>query len=843
MRILIVDDQEYSRYLLETILKASGHEVTAAVNGLDALEKMERAGFDLVISDILMPVMDGYTLCRRCRADERFRDILFVFYTGTYTDERDEALAYSLGADLFLRKPLSPNELVAKLEGLLSAGRSGPAPTSPGEVDGGVLELYNERLVRKLEGKMQELEEERGRRNAILLEVQRKNRSLRMIKECMSALMHSREEQDLFSSIARVVVDSGGFSVCWIGMVGPDGLVHPEASWCRLPGVEFRVPQACLGQGYEACPIAECMRSGKIAVRTPPWDGLCRDVSLNSVKFGYVGEMAVPLVVQGRPIGVMLLYVPEQAALDEEDVSLLSGLAEDMAVHVVSLRNERERLAAETLLARSEERFRIMAETNPDTIFLLAREGLVEYLSPAAGRLFGRPVTELTGMRFTDFFDGDDALDAVRAFDEVCSGATVRNRELVISLPGGGKSFIEISAAPLVKEGVVEGVLGVARDIGRRKEIESQLLASQKMEVLGSMAAGIAHDFNNILSAIVGYAELMLEKAGSDAAGSKDLAAILDASMKARDLVRGLLNLSRLTPEKPTALRPAEVIRETMRLMRSCVHANIEIALNARSTTRILSDPARLHQMVLNLVVNAAAAIGSRPGRITIDVEDTQAPAGVQGTAAAPRTYVKVSVSDTGCGIAPEILPDIFKPFFSTRHDRGGTGLGLFMVKTLVEEHGGFVEVNSVVGSGTRFDLLFPAFEGEGEGVQAESEEESPRGSGRILFVDDEQSIAVIAHEMLSGLGYQVTSVSSGIEALDLFGKDPTGYDLVVTDVAMPVMTGVDLAREVLKIRPGMPVILCSGTHDGLLETEAEALGVRAFLLKPFKRLDLARVS
>ncbi|HOJ13013.1 MAG TPA: response regulator [Deltaproteobacteria bacterium] len=247
MRILIVDDQEYSRYLLETILKASGHEVTAAVNGLDALEKMERAGFDLVISDILMPVMDGYTLCRRCRADERFRDILFVFYTGTYTDERDEALAYSLGADLFLRKPLSPNELVAKLEGLLSAGRSGPAPTSPGEVDGGVLELYNERLVRKLEGKMQELEEERGRRNAILLEVQRKNRSLRMIKECMSALMHSREEQDLFSSIARVVVDSGGFSVCWIGMVGPDGLVHPEASWCRLPGVEFRVPQACLG--------------------------------------------------------------------------------------------------------------------------------------------------------------------------------------------------------------------------------------------------------------------------------------------------------------------------------------------------------------------------------------------------------------------------------------------------------------------------------------------------------------------------------------------------------------------------------------------------------------------
>lgn len=847
-KILVADDQEYSRYLLETILTGSGYEVASACNGGEAWERLQQGDIDMVLTDILMPVMDGFTLCRRIRASDTLKNTPVVFYTATYTDERDEELAMRMGADAFLRKPLDPQSLVDSVESVFSQRRGRAPQMAVGEsLNGDVLELYNERLIKKLEKKLVELEDERARRGSVIAELQRKNRSLRMINECTSAIMRSATEQKICSGIMKSVVDIGAYRFAWIatteGQPG-SGLVPRAAYGGAGEGLDV-VPEVCFtAEVSKVCPIVEALSSRELAVRRPPWEGLCRAVADNAVRMGYGMEIALPLVAADETLGVMVLYADDAVVLDAEETILLKELADNTAFGIASARNALERARAEKMLAKSEERFRLIAETSPDTLFLLTPEGRIDYLSPASERMLGVAPRSIAGARFTDLVVEHDREEALGALERVMGGETLRGREFGMRLPDGRNLFVEVSAAPVREGGKVSAVLGVARDVTARRELERQLLQSQKMEVLGSLAGGIAHDFNNILSAIVGYTELMLQRAETGSELERDLNSILNACMRARDLIRSILAMSRHAPHGAERVAVKDVVKDALKLLRATIPANITFETDIGTDAAVMVDPVNIHQVVLNLVTNAAHAIGSRGGKIRIGLDETDLGpdnAAVSGASVPAGRYVRLVVEDTGTGIDPSILPHIFKPFFTTRQGQGGTGLGLFMVQTLARECGGHVHVQTEPGKGTCFTVILPVAPEHAPIGSLEPEQDVPRGSERILFVDDEKSITYISREMLSDLGYTVTPAAGSVEALEIFRQSPNDFDLVVTDLAMPIMSGLELAREIRATRSDIPVILSTGTHDSDVAAQAKKLGVSGFIAKPFKKAELAR--
>ena len=394
--------------------------------------------------------------------------------------------------------------------------------------------------------------------------------------------------------------------------------------------------------------------------------------------------------------------------------------------------------------------------------------------------------------------------------------------------------------------GQMAGIRGVALDVTRRKELEVRLRQAEKMEAMGTLAGGIAHDFNNILAAIIGYSELMLQDMPEEGQQRSDLEAIYQAGIRARELVKQILNYSRRTESgmKPVNLEP--VVRESLRLLQATIPTTVEIKSHIQEKTRIVrADPTQIQQLILNLVKNGADEMRDHGGVLTLILEDRPGPPPASAGSPA-RTeqgeYLCLTVGDTGKGIAPEYMDRIFDPFFTTKEVGTGTGLGLSVVQGIVERHNGFMEVESEPGQGTVFSVWLPAFDGE-YSEESFLEEQTPvAGSGRIMFVDDEEILVSFHEQMLKKLGYEVTAVSSSLRALEVFREDPYIFDLVITDYAMPRMTGTELAAEMLKRRPDLPIVLCTGYSERIDDAGARAMGLAGLILKPVSITDLSRI-
>ena len=376
-----------------------------------------------------------------------------------------------------------------------------------------------------------------------------------------------------------------------------------------------------------------------------------------------------------------------------------------------------------------------------------------------------------------------------------------------------------------------------------RQRAEVRLRQAHKMEAIGTLAGGIAHDFNNILAAIIGFSEMARDKIPEGSPARRHVERIFTAGMRGRDLVRQILTFSRQGEQTKQPLRLGGVVRETLRLLRASLPRTIEIRMNLRSESGfVLADPTQMQQIVMNLCTNAAHAIRRTGGSISIDLapfsfaspEDAPDPVMKSGT------YARLSVIDTGEGMSPEILDHVFDPFFTTKAAGQGTGLGLSVVHGIVASHGGAITVVSEPGRGSTFTVYLPKLLEEHARDSGEGDGPAPRGRERILFVDDEADLAAMADEMLADLGYQVTSRTAAREALALFRLDPSQFDLVITDQAMPEMTGQELVREILALRPDTPVIMCTGFSPLVDADSAEAAGVRAFALKPLTKTEIA---
>ena len=378
-----------------------------------------------------------------------------------------------------------------------------------------------------------------------------------------------------------------------------------------------------------------------------------------------------------------------------------------------------------------------------------------------------------------------------------------------------------------------------------REKLTAQLQQAQKMEAIGTLAGGIAHDFNNILSAILGYAELASFGIGEDSKVEYYLEQSMQAARRAKDLVEQILTFSRQTKQERKPLNIKPIIKEGLKFLRASLPTTIEIREDIEEDLgTIEADPTQVHQVLMNLCTNAAHAMEKNGGglgvslcKLDIDGETSSARQEIE-----PGPYVRLRVSDTGHGMPPEILERIFDPYYTTKEIGKGTGLGLAVVHGIVKSYGGAITVSSEVGKGSTFDIYFPRIGAVNLSSQGDKGEPLLLGGHeRVLFVDDEMAIVEVGREVLEHLGYEVVARTSSIEALELFRGQADQFDLVITDMTMPNMTGDKLAQELLKVRPGIPIILCTGFSEHVTEEKAKSMGIREFAMKPLVIRDLAK--
>jgi CheY-like chemotaxis protein/anti-sigma regulatory factor (Ser/Thr protein kinase) len=363
------------------------------------------------------------------------------------------------------------------------------------------------------------------------------------------------------------------------------------------------------------------------------------------------------------------------------------------------------------------------------------------------------------------------------------------------------------------------------------------------MEALGTLVGGIAHEFNNVLAIIMGNTELSLAALPGWSPVHFNLEEIRTACLRAKDVVRQLLSYIRKIEYKKQPLRLIPVVKDSIKFLRASIPTNIDIqqTINA-GADRVLADATQINQVLINLCTNASHAMEETGGNLEIAVHNVilEERAVTVDPALVPGNYVKLTVSDTGKGISPQIIDRIFEPFFTTKEVGKGSGMGLSVVHGIIKSWGGAVSVESKPGKGTAVNLFFPVVEGEAVLESKPVGEESPTGNERILFIDDEKSMVNMARGILERLGYQVETRMSPLEALELFRSKPGEFDLVITDMAMPRMTGDILAKKILTIRPGIPVILCTGFTEKISEEDADEIGIKAFLTKPLVMREFA---
>ncbi|MBI2377230.1 MAG: response regulator [Deltaproteobacteria bacterium] len=371
--------------------------------------------------------------------------------------------------------------------------------------------------------------------------------------------------------------------------------------------------------------------------------------------------------------------------------------------------------------------------------------------------------------------------------------------------------------------------------------LEDRLRHAEKLEAIGTLAGGVAHDFNNILAAIIGYADLALTSVEPTSPISEDLQQIATAAARARNLIQQILAFGRRARHERGPVRITSVLREVLRLIRPTMPANIEIRERASTDGTVWADRTQLHQVLMNLCTNARAAMREKGGLLEITVEGGLLTATEAGPKGLPEgEYVCVSVRDTGVGMDSAVRARIFEPYFTTRPVGHGSGLGLAVVHGIVASCGGTITVESVPGEGSTFRVFLPRLVDPGVDA-SETKGTVVIGTEKILFVDDEPAITEAFRQLLGGLGYEVTATTQSTEALRIFTRSPSSFDLVITDQTMPELTGAELVRSILEIRPGTPILICTGYSDVLDESAARRLGVRGFLMKPIDRLGLAK--
>ncbi|MBF0448305.1 MAG: response regulator [Magnetococcales bacterium] len=789
MKILVVDDDENGRILLQTVLVSSGYEVILAANGEEALTFVHQQRPDLIITDILMPKMDGFVLCQTIKENEQLCTIPVLFYTATYVDNRDKQFALSLGASQFILKPLEFDRLIRIIQQVIQSHliEGVPVPNlleNPPQLD----RMRAESLSRKLDEKTKDLEQKRQN-------LQKSEGRYQSILEATSDIIWELDLDANFTYISPQVEDILGYKPCEIiGLLsGFDLMPAQEAEKMR-------------------CRFSECVSLAK------PFKGL---VNINLHKSG----RKVVLESNGSPFfdapGKLVGF---------------RGVGRDIT----------ERVRVDKRLIESENRFRSLYENAPLAYQSLDKGGRLIAVNNAWRQVLGfKQSDQVVGRWFGDLLLPSSQVQFKERFQRFLSDGDVHNVEFNMICANGATKQISFEGRTTTDEqGNFVHTHCLLTDITERKQLERRLSQAQKMEAIGTLTGGIAHDFNNILGSILGYNELALEEVQGNQAVSYCLNQVHIAALRAKDLVAKLLSFSRQSNIEVKPLQVSPLLKEMVKLVRPTFSANIQINTHIISADCLINaDATGIHQIIMNLCSNAAYAMEESGGCLDIYLEHLFLDEGeAKKVLLTAGSYVRLSFSDTGPGIEPTNIGRIFDPFFTTKELGRGTGLGLSVVHGIVQSYGGSVIVETELGKGTTFRVFFPA-------IKADPDPAPPKQPSikkicdtkmTVLFVDDEPGLVEVGTMQLQAMGYRVIASSDSQKALEIFNNDPHGIDVLFTDQSMPYLSGFELAKKILSIRPDLPVFICTGYSQTITPEMIRKAGIRDMLLKPLTMADLS---
>ncbi|MBU4261950.1 MAG: response regulator [Proteobacteria bacterium] len=790
MKILIVDDNKDDLTLLRHIVERNGHEAIEARQGKEALELAERQRPDLIISDALMPVMDGFLFLKRIKEDKELRSIPFIFYSASYQADRDLELARSLGACGYIFKPMEPKELWAEVERTLERSRQEqPVLLTPVKADQlKYLEKYSEIVTIKLEEKVEELE-----------------KTLRLRQEAEQKLKEQKEFlQRSIDALTHpfYVINANDYT---IALANTASCFQDYRQGAKCYELTHNRHEACSGEEHP-CIIAEIKKT-----KCP--------VSLEHIHYGENGEQRY-VEVHGYPI-----FGPESEILQ-------------IIEYCVDITDRKQ---------GEEERRRLttVMEQAADSIVITDKRAIIQYVNPSFEKITGYTAAEAIGKNPRILQSGSHNAQFYRQMWSTLSRGEVWRGHFINKKKDGSLFDEEASITPVLNDaGKIVNYVALKRDVTDQKKLEEKLHHAQTMEAIGTLAGGIAHDFNNILTAILGYAELVFEQLPAGSRLRMNQEQVLKAGGRAKELVRQILTFSRQRRQERIPVLIHLVVKEAIKLLRASIPSIIEIKDDIDPKTgMVLIDPTQLHQIVMNLCTNAYHSMRESGGvlGVRLDVrrfgkDDLK----IMNFSLVPGTYVRLEVSDTGCGMNKQILEKIFEPYFTTKKSREGTGLGLSIVHGIVKSCEGDISVYSEPGKGTTFCVYLPQILNEGLPAITVGKEECPRGTEKIMIVDDEEAIVNIEQQMLKILGYQTYSFTNSQELLQVFQSSPGDFDLIITDMTMPAMTGAELSQRLLAIRPDIPIILCTGYSEWIDKEKAAALGIKEYLMKPVGKKDLA---
>ncbi|NLG34654.1 MAG: response regulator [Lentisphaerae bacterium] len=800
-RILVVDDKEANCYYLRALLEGAGFDVDAAAHGAEALEAARRHPPDLIVSDILMPVMDGFTFCRHCKTDPALRSIPFAFYTGTYTDERDRDFAFSLGAEAYILKPQEPDPLLQQFRELMHPGRNPsppapPAPSAPPPDD--FLRQYSEALVRKLEDKMEQLEQELADRRKAETGQQAVEFRFRELFNHMTSGVAVYEalpsgEDFLIRDINRAGLDMAGLP--------RDAVVNRRVTDV-FPGIRNMGFLDVLRRVWQTGNAERCAPARYEDPRLSHW---------------------------------------------YQNVAYKLPSGEVVAVYD----NVTDQIHAQEASRASEARFQSFVENANDIVYSLSLDGRFIYVSPNWTEFLGHATGEVIGQPMADFIHPDDLPACLAALESARNGTKQAGVEYRVRHQNGSWRWHSSNGVFFPGGGgTPPSFLGISRDItmqkdaeAAREKLQAQMIHMQKLESVGRLAGGVAHDFNNMLQAILGHVELAMDQTPPEQPIYEDLQEIHRAAARSTDLTRQLLAFARKQTVTPRVIHLNETIESLVKMLRRLIGEHTVIDwIPCADPVSIRIDPSQISQILTNLCINARDAM---PGGGTITVQtrthlcnedDCRNRPGFQ-----PGRYVRLTVQDEGSGMDPEILINIFEPFFTTKDIGKGTGLGLATVYGIVKQNHGFIDVDSEPGGGTTFHVFLPLHEPrDADRPPDESTRPIPHGKETILLVEDELPILAIGTTMLRRMGYHVLSAGLPGEAIRLAEQHPGPIDLLITDVVMPEMDGRHLAKNILRIHPRIKRLFMSGyTADVIAHHGVVSDGIH-FLEKPFTLATLS---
>jgi PAS domain S-box-containing protein len=790
-KLLIVEDNEQSRYMLQKLLEGKGYEVVSAPNGAEALEEARRDPPDMLIADILMPVMDGFTLCREWKKDDRLKKIPFVFYTATYTDPRDEDFALSLGAERFIVKPVEPDVFVGMLEEVIEKHKAGRlvAPRQPLEEEEVYLKEYNRALVRKMEDKLVELKDA----NRALEESEQR---YRLLAENVTDVIWTMDMHFRITYISPSVRLLRGYSVEEALSMSLEQTLMPSS----LEAARNVLAEELAMEEREE---REISRSRTLDLELRRKDG--------STVWGET-KMTFLRDAEGRPIGIL-------------------GVTRDTT----------ERRKAQEALRKEKEKYRTLVEESPFGVSIIGRDGSYKYVNPEFVEMFGYTLEDIpTGREWfaKAYPDGEYRKQAIRTWSNDLKEAgcgEVRPRVFTVRCKDGSEKVVHFRPVTLESGDqfvIYEDITERTRAEEEKRQLQDQLAQAQKTGALGTLAGGIAHEFNNIIAAMIGYVDLTLQTEELSETARRNLEVVRTSGARGANLTKSLLAFSRRDVAERKRMNLRDVVDEVLKVMeKQLTGEGIELVVkHSMKVPPMMGNADMLASVVMNLVINARHAMTKSKVK-NLAIQTGQA-----------KGRIFLRVSDTGCGIAAEDIPRVFDPFFTTKGALAagevydgkarGTGLGLSVCRNIIERHGGEITVESEVGRGTTFTVYLPPVP-KHRTLQSKGKELQREEGTRIAVIDDEEAITDLLVSILEHAGYEVDGFTNPREAARAVRREQ--YALAFVDLQMPEMSGEDLMKELNSLPPEQrPVaVILTGRLDAIGKDYSE-LEAFSMLAKPF---------